>query len=100
PGYRAERADGDEAALVRHLVAATGDVVPGAATVDDLLAALDDGAARLLVVDDVHQLAGTPAERALGRLLALRPERLAVVHASRTEPDVNLPGLRVAGQVV
>jgi DNA-binding SARP family transcriptional activator len=53
----------------------------------------------VLFLDDVHAIAGSAAERALERFLALRPRRLRVVCASRRTPDVNVPRLRVSGSL-
>ena len=66
-----------------------------------LLAALDrwTGPDAVLFLDDVHAIAGSPAERALEQFLVLRPRGLRVVCASRRTPEVNVPRLRVSGSL-
>lgn len=104
--YRAETWDADEASLVRHVEAALGAVLPGIPdgwrTVEDAAKALETRPveAALLVVDDGHALEGTPAEAALGRLVDYAPPWLAVIVASRVPPAINLPRLRVSGDLL
>src|SRR3954454_19362771 len=88
--YSAEPGDGSEAALARHVATALPELFHAGAgetatTVDGLLCRLDrwSGAQALLVIDDVHELAGTAAERALARLMALGPPRLRILLGSR-----------------
>ncbi|WP_448612547.1 AAA family ATPase [Modestobacter sp. URMC 112] len=104
--YRAEPGDASEAALATHLASALPGVSRGhgdrpVQTADDLLRRLDEwsGAPALLVVDDVHHLAGTPAERALGRVVDLAPPQLRVALGSRRRPSFQLSRLQVSGQV-
>jgi DNA-binding SARP family transcriptional activator len=95
--YRAGPEDGTESALVQHL-AAVLPATSGAAGLHRVLDLLDvwpPGPA-LLVVDDVHEIAGTAAERALGRFLDLCPPGLRVLLGSRRRPSVNLPRLQLA----
>jgi ATP/maltotriose-dependent transcriptional regulator MalT/DNA-binding SARP family transcriptional activator len=104
--YRAEGWDSDEASLVRHLEAALAPALSGidrpwevVADVANTLASWP-GARILLVVDDLHTLAGTKAEAALERLIEYAPPTLTVVAASRVPPGFNLSRLRVSGQLV
>src|SRR5215213_6422121 len=99
--YRAERSDASETALVRHLATALSASTGSVATVDELLRELDRrfGTETLLVVDDAHELAGTPAEAALGRLVALRPPWLRIFIGCRRRPTLHLSRLQVADQV-
>ncbi|MEV3904143.1 BTAD domain-containing putative transcriptional regulator [Mycobacterium sp. NPDC050551] len=89
--------------FVAHLAGALGRLVAvvDVTSVAGLLAALDrwTGPGAVLFLDDVHTIAGTAAERALERFLALRPPRLRVVCASRRTPGVNVPRLRVSGSL-
>lgn len=104
--YRAETWDGDEGSFVRHLEAALGAALHGLPdgwqTVEDVAKALETrpAEAALLVVDDGHALEGTPAEAALGRLVDYAPPWLAIVVASRVPPSINLPRLRVSGDLL
>src|SRR3954451_16167830 len=100
--YCAEPGDGSESALAEHLIGALPDVLRARAgrcgtSVDDLLHRLDEwsGDEALLVIDDVQELAGTSAERALGRLVALSPPRLRILLGSRRRPSINLSRLEV-----
>jgi DNA-binding SARP family transcriptional activator len=99
--YRVTDDDATEARLVTHLAAALRVVCDtGAATsMDALLARLDDwsGTDALLVLDDLHEIAETPAERALQRFVTLRPRGLRLILGSRRVPDINIPRLRVSG---
>jgi DNA-binding SARP family transcriptional activator len=93
--------DSTETRFTAHVAAALGDVAAGGAfeSMADLLGALDrwTGARALLILDDVHEIAGSPAERALERLVRLRPRRLRVICGARRTPDVNVSRLRVSG---
>src|SRR5262249_46168313 len=104
--YRAETWDADEASLVRHLEASLLGAMPflpgGWRTVEDAARALESCPvpAALLVIDDVHALEGTPAETALGRFVDYAPPWLAIVLAGRVPPSINLPRLRVSGDLL
>ncbi len=104
--YRAEGWDSDEATLIRHLEAALAPGLPGISRrwrdAGDAANALGRwrGERILLVVDDLHTLAGTEAEAALERLVEYAPPTLLIVAASRVPPRFNLPRLRVSGQVI
>jgi DNA-binding SARP family transcriptional activator len=104
--YRAETWDRDEAALVRHLHASLGRIVPALGNhwtrVEDAAEALEgwDGGRALLVVDDLHALEGTEAEAALGRFVEYAPPWLAILAGSRIVPDLNVPRLRVSGELL
>lgn len=109
--YRAEADDRDEAALARHLAHAvqggsrgsewggswSGDVD----SIAGLVAALQSTTAPVLVVlDDVHELAGQPAEQALERFVRLRPRHVRLLLGSRRPPAVNVSRLLVSGELV
>ncbi len=100
--YRVTAGDAAESALVAHLGRALGDAlgIRAAATVTgDLLEALErwPGPAGIVVLDDLHEIAGSPAERALEQFIALRPHGLRVLVGSRRQPEINIPRLRVSG---
>ena len=104
--YRAESWDADERSFVRHVEAAMAGVLPGlsvgAATVEDLAKELEihPAPATGLVIDDGHALEGTAAETALGRFVDYAPPWLAIVIAGRVPPTINLPRLRVSGELL
>ena len=101
--YRAESRDESEAALLQHLEAAFALILPGVSrdwtSVEGASRALDQVAAGriLLVVDDLHVLELSPAERALERFIDYLPASLAVLIGSRSEPAFNLSRRRVSG---
>ncbi|KUI26185.1 transcriptional regulator [Mycobacterium sp. IS-1496] len=99
--YRVTDDDGAESRFVTHLAAALGPVcgTGDARSMDTLLSALDSwsGPDALVILDDLHEIAETPAEHALERFLSLRPRRLRVILGSRRTPDINIPRLRVSG---
>lgn len=101
--YRLTADDSSEHRLVAHLVKALAPItnVDCRLTVDDLLTHLDEwrGATGLLILDDLHEIAGTPAERGLERLVSLRPPHLQLIFSSRRVPEVNVPRLRVSGSI-
>ena len=101
--YRAESRDESEAALLQHLEAAFVAILPGLSrgwtSLEAASSALEQVAAGriLLVIDDLHVLESTPAERALERFIDYRPAALGVLIGSRTEPAFNLSRRRVSG---
>ena len=104
--YRAEAWDGDESTLLDHIEAALAPQMEGLATgwqdVADAANALDgwSGSRAVLIIDDLHTIEGTAAERALERLIEYAPQTLTVLAAGRVPPSFNLPRLRVAGDVL
>ncbi|MGH2721117.1 MAG: hypothetical protein ACRDJO_05885, partial [Actinomycetota bacterium] len=100
--YRAEGTD-DLPTLLAYIqtaVGAAGD--PAWRTVEDAARGLEHRGGRrtLLVVDDVHCIAGTPAEAALARLVDYAPPGITFLLSSRHLPDLNVSRLRVAGEVL
>ena len=104
--YRVGTEDDDEIALTRHLGhtlgAALGEpgVIEAAAPgrIADLVRALDDPAigSVQLIIDDLHEITGTPAERALESFLPLRPRKIRVSWAAdarlvSTPPECSSP---------
>lgn len=99
--YRVTDDDGPEARFVAHLAAALGPVcgTGDVRSMDALLTALDNwsGPRAVVILDDLHEIADTPAEHALERFVSLRPRRLRVILGSRRTPDINIPRLQVSG---
>ncbi|MBA3338797.1 MAG: transcriptional regulator, partial [Geodermatophilaceae bacterium] len=100
--YQITAEDGAESALIGHLSQALHNCLgidDGDRHVSGLLACLErwGGAAGLLVLDDLHEIIGTPAEHALEQFLLLRPPALRALVSSRRQPTMNLPRLRVSG---
>jgi DNA-binding SARP family transcriptional activator len=104
--YQAEPSEADAPALLAHMqrafVAAGFAHGDGWETVEHAVEALHDegGGRTLLVVDDFHQLAGTPAEAVLERVIGYRPAGVAVVVGSRRVPAFNLARARLADAVL
>ncbi|MFZ1410966.1 MAG: hypothetical protein WAS07_05895, partial [Micropruina sp.] len=108
--YRLGAEDSDEAALTRHLghtlAAALGEhSLIGAAApghIVDLIAALDGCSRRSvrLIVDDLQEIAGSPAERALETFLTMRPREVWIVLGSRRPPLLNTSRLLVSGDLI
>lgn len=101
--YRATEDDSTEGALGNYLSAAVRGMgcrlASGLGSVDEILIELDkcDSADGLLIIDDVHEIAGSEAERALARFVAFRPPGLRILLGSRRTPEINLPRLVVSG---
>ncbi len=102
--YRVTSDDETEPIFAAHLDRALalalsdGSAEESPAGVNELLARWDRLARpALLVLDDVHEIGGTPAERALESFVALRPPSLQVVVAARRQPELNIPRLRLSG---
>lgn len=104
--YRARPEDRSEDALVQHVTEALSVVLPNAltpsTTVDQLIVATEGGVSSpaQLIVDDVHQLAGSPAEAALERFLEFRPRHLRLLLGSRRPLALNTPRLIVSGDLL
>jgi DNA-binding SARP family transcriptional activator len=97
--------DGDEAALVRNLQLAIesqlGERVGPAQTVGELLDNLRTAPRkpRLLVLDDLQELAGTDAQPALGRLVRDWPSEMRLLLGCRRAPLPELPSLRLSADL-
>jgi LuxR family maltose regulon positive regulatory protein len=71
-----------------------GDLVDALA---EMLDALDPPVR--VVLDDVHELIGQDVLRDLNRLICLRPKGLRLVLASRSDPPISVPRLRLEGRL-
>ncbi len=107
--YRLDAGDRREATLLGHLALALTSVVepvdPGVgaawSSAEQAAEALERVTAErvVLALDDLHEVAGTPAEAALGRLVELAPPWLVVAATCRQAPAWNLSRLRVSGEL-
>jgi len=100
--YRLTADDATEHRLVAHLATALAPIATLASegSIDGLLSSLDDwNGAGLLILDDLHEIAGTSSERALERLVSLRPPPLQLIFGARRLPEINVPRMRVSGAV-
>lgn len=99
--YRITSDDSTEQRLVAHLAEALTGIVElrGADSMAALLEVLDQwqGSGGLLMLDDLHEIAETVAEKSLERFISLRPRRLQLICGSRRLPDINVPRIRVSG---
>ena len=108
--YRVGTEDDDEIALTRHIGHTLGAALgkPGLITsagpgrIANLVRALDDPAigSVQLIIDDLHEITGTPAERALESFISLRPRRIRVVLGSRRAPRINTSRMLVSGDLM
>lgn len=103
--YTADTTERSEEAFLSYVAAALDAALPGccraAASADAVAAALHAAGSRvLLVLEDLHNLEGSPAEAALARLVRLRPPNLAIAVSSRSTPDLNLSRLRLNKELV
>jgi DNA-binding SARP family transcriptional activator len=99
--YRLTGDDATEGAVVAHLARALHDnlgIAVAGPSMAGLLEALEDwpGKSGTVVLDDVHEIAGTTAEHALEQFVQLRPHALRVLIGSRRQPEMNIPRLRVS----
>jgi LuxR family maltose regulon positive regulatory protein len=81
-------------------VAAAANQAQGDDLVEGLADALDDPDSPVrLVLDDVHELTGREVLRDLTRLIRRSPAGLRLVLASRTDPPISVPRLRLEGRL-
>jgi ATP/maltotriose-dependent transcriptional regulator MalT len=100
--YRLTADDAPEHRLVAHLARALAPIatVAGEGSIDGLLGSLDEwNGVGLLILDDLHEIAGTASEKALERLVSLRPPSLQLIFGSRRMPEINVPRMRASGAV-
>jgi DNA-binding SARP family transcriptional activator len=102
---RVEVSERDALAFLAHIRAALAAPlgVPAAEpTVEGVVRVIEGSQAGrlLLIIDDLHELEGSDAERALQRLVDCAPPALSVLAAGRRSPRLNLSRLRVSGQLL
>jgi LuxR family transcriptional regulator, maltose regulon positive regulatory protein len=83
--------------LDRDLVAPGSD--PAGRVLPRLLDGVDEGDPLVLILDDYHQLTGSPARGLITEFIAGLPERLRVVIATRADPALPLGRLRAVGSM-
>jgi LuxR family maltose regulon positive regulatory protein len=72
----------------------------GDAFVDLVVGELDELMAPVtLVIDDLHELVSTDAQNQLERFLSRRPRHVAVILATRHDPQLGLHRLRLSGEL-
>ncbi len=108
--YRVGTEDDDELALTRHLGYTLGAAMGAPAVIEaatsgriaDLVTTLDDPAVKpaQLIIDDLHEIAGTRAEAALESFLGLRPRKIRVTLGSRRPPNLNTSRMLVSGDLI
>ena len=104
--YVAGPEDRTATAFVGHLAdvasAAVGADLGRPTTASALARSLEDTLSRpiLLVLDDVHELEGYPAEHELDDLLRLRPRHVRIALGTRRPLTSNTPRLMVSGELV
>lgn len=85
--HRVTADDATEDRLVAHLRQAIAPIaeLADATFTTDVLTRLDrwNEPSGALILDDLHEIADTPAERALERLVSLRPQRSRLIFGSR-----------------
>lgn len=102
--YRVTDDDSTESVFSRHVCAAAQKMGfaldSGLNSIDAILGEMDKigDSNALLIIDDAHEIAGSGAEHALGRFVALRPPRLRIILGTRRTPEINLPRLVVSGE--
>jgi LuxR family maltose regulon positive regulatory protein len=83
-----------------HRVAALAQGAQGVDLIEELADALDGPEPPVRVVlDDVHELTGREVLRDLTRLIRRSPAGLRLVLASRTDPPISVPRLRLEGRL-
>ena len=103
--FAATGCDGSVASFVGYVNSSLNnadDRVPlSCTTIDEIANALEQLDGQIgLVIDDVHTLFGTPAERSLEELIDRVPEQCRIILTGRREPGFDLSRLRLAGQVL
>ena len=102
--YRAEDADRGEPQLLGHLERAFSPTSAKAswASVEHAVAEIERAcdSPTVLVVDDLHHLRGSAAERAFERVLTNLPANVVVLAGARAAPALNLSRLRVSGDLL
>jgi DNA-binding SARP family transcriptional activator len=104
--YRAESWDAKTTTLLSHLqsafTAALGSIPDRWDSVEGAARALESWSGRraVLIIDDLHTLEDSPAERTLERLIDYAPPSITFLIGSRALPGFNLSRLRVSGSLL
>jgi len=104
--YRAESWDAKTTTLLTHLqsafTSALGSIPGGWDSVETAARALESWAGQraVLIIDDLHTLEDSPAERTLERLIDYAPPSITFLIGSRALPGFNLSRLRVSGSLL
>jgi DNA-binding SARP family transcriptional activator len=104
--YRAESWDAKTTTLLSHLesafTSALGPIPKGWDSVETAARALESWSGRraVLIIDDLHTLEDSPAERTLERLIDYAPPSITFLIGSRALPGFNLSRLRVSGSLL
>ncbi len=104
--YRAESWDAKTTTLLSHLqsafTAALGSIPEGWDSVETAARSLESWAGQraVLIIDDLHTLEDSPAERTLERLIDYAPPSITFLIGSRALPGFNLSRLRVSGSLL
>ena len=104
--YRAESWDAKTTTLLSHLhsafTSALGSIPDGWDSVETAARALEAWSGRhaVLIIDDLHTLEDSPAERTLERLIDYAPPSITFLIGSRALPGFNLSRLRVSGALL
>lgn len=104
--YRAESWDAKTTTLLSHLhsafTSALGSIPDGWDSVETAARALEawSGQHAVLIIDDLHTLEDSPAERTLERLIDYAPPSITFLIGSRALPGFNLSRLRVSGALL
>lgn len=103
--FRVDPVDASAEAIVCGLaaaIAAAGHDLGPVDNLEGLVARLDRWRVprALIVVDDLHEVSGTPAETTVEQLVSYLPPSVHLVVASRRLPAFNLPRLRVSGNLL
>ncbi|HVS06202.1 MAG TPA: BTAD domain-containing putative transcriptional regulator [Candidatus Dormibacteraeota bacterium] len=104
--YRAESWDAKTTTLLSHLesafTAVLGNIPSGWDSVETAARALESWAGRraVLIIDDLHALEDSPAERTIERLIDYAPPSITFLIGSRGLPGFNLSRLRVSGSLL
>jgi len=104
--YRAESWDAKTTTMLNHLesafAAALGPLPGNWDSVETAARGLESwpGRRALLVIDDLHALEDSPAERTLERLIDYAPPSITFLIGSRALPQFNLSRLRVSGALL
>ena len=103
---RTDPLDGSVERFVAHLdhgwANALGREVAGWLTIDDAIHGFEAAADRpiVVVIDDLHEIRGRPAEAAVARLIVDAPDHVGLAIGTRTMPSFDVTRLRLTGELL